>query len=250
MHKILLFIFLLFGSISAQTQRNLLDSIVYSPHLSFSYAYQFPQADLENRFGDNSNIGFSFNIKDRKNWYYGLQGTVIFGSQVTEPGLLSNLLTDNGEILDNFGQVSEIIVSQRGYTLTLEGGKIFPVLGPNPNCGILLKGGVGFMQHKIRIEHQINEITQLEDEYLKGYDRLTNGLVVSQFLGYYHMSNNRLMNFYVGAEAFEGFTQSRRDFNFDTQTVDDEARMDVLIGMRIGWIINLYQRESKNILLR
>ena len=225
-------------------QRNVSDSLVFSPHFSFNYAYQIPQGDMEERFGDNSNIGFTFGIKDSKNWYYGLHGNFIFGNTVTEEGLLSNLLTENAEIIDNNGQISEIIISERGYTLSVEGGKIFDIIGPNPNCGIMVKLGAGFMQHKIRIEHQLNTITQLEGDYLKGYDRLTNGFMLSQFVGYHHMSDNRLMNFYIGAEIVEGFTEGRRDLNFDTLTDNAGARNDILIGLRAGWILNLYKRTT------
>ena len=98
------------------------------------------------------------------------------------------------------------------------------------------------MQHKIRIEHQEHEIRFLEDDYLKGYDRLTNGLCLYQFAGYSLMSNNRLINFFVGVESYQGFTQGRRDLNFDTGLTDNAKRMDVLLGIRGGWVLHLYRR--------
>lgn len=244
--RILFFLLFILTS-SAFSQRNVVDTTVFSPHIRFSYGYQFPQADLAERFGDNSSLGFSFGIKDRKNWIYGVSAQFQFGNSVTENGLLQNLITDNGEIIDNNGQISELIISQRGYVLHLEGGKIFNIIGPNPNSGLMVTGGIGFMQHKIRIEHQLNTITQLEGEYLKGYDRLTNGLMISQFVGYYHMSDNRYLNFYLGVEAIQGFTEGRRDFNFDTQTSNEGARTDVLVGFRAGWILNFYKRSTNTI---
>lgn len=96
-------------------------------------------------------------------------------------------------------------------------------------------GGVGILQHKIRIEHQDNKIPQLEGDYLKGYDRLSNGLMVHQFVGYFHMSNNRLINFFVGAEAWQGFTKNRRDLNFDTKMHDDKTKQtSTWITRRMG----------------
>ncbi len=217
------------------------DSTLFNPHISISYAYQIPGGDMADRFGNNNNIGFGFHIKTIKNWYYGAQGTYLFGAKVTEKGLLQNLYTDDGYILDNQGQLSKVIKSERGFTVTADFGRLFH-LDYNPNSGILAYAGVGLMQHKIRIEHEENEITQLEDDYLKGYDRLTNGLALTQFVGYFHMSNSRFINFFVGAEAWQGFTQSRRDFNFDTQTADTAKRMDVLLGLRAGWTLHLYER--------
>lgn len=227
------------------SQLQVRDSALFDPHISLSYAYQIPSGDMEYRFGDNHNIGLGFHIKSKTNWYYGFQGTYITGNKVIpEKDFLNNLKVEGGFILDNDGQKAKVSLQERGFTVTVDGGYLFPVLGPNRNSGILVFGGVGLLQHKIRIEHQDSEITQLEDEYLKGYDRLTNGLVLHQFAGYYYMSNYKLVNFYIGIESWQGFTQSRRDFNFDTRVKDDTKRTDILYGIRAGWVLHLYKRIS------
>jgi hypothetical protein len=59
------------------------------------------------------------------------------------------------------------------------------------------------------------------------------------------MDNQRLANFYVGLEAIQGFTQSRRDLNFDTGISDTQPRLDMLFGIRAGWVIHLYSREPQ-----
>lgn len=240
-----LYVFLLaciLGALTADAQYQVRDSTLFNPHFTISYCYHTPGGDMADRFGNNGGLGLGFHIKSKTNWYYGIQGTYIFGKRVTEPGLLSNLATDAGEILDNQGQIAKVYIQERGYTVTANFGRIFSRLGPNPNSGLLVMGGIGFIQHKIRIEHQENEIRFLEGDYLKGYDRLTNGLTTYQFLGYYLMSNNKLVNFIVGVEAFQGFTQGRRDLNFDTGTTDNAKRRDNLLGLRVGWTLHLYQR--------
>jgi hypothetical protein len=226
-------------------QRNVRDSVVFSPEIIFHGGFQRPSFDMEERFGDNATIGLAFLIKDKKNWIYGAESSYIFGGTVKEPGLLQNLRTESGEILDNEGRISTVLIQERGYSINLSFGRVFNFTGPNPNCGIMFKAGLGFIQHKIRFEHQINEINQLEGDYLQGYDRLTNGLMLSQFLGYHYMSNSRLANFLIGLEVVEGFTQGRRDLNYDTGTTDTEARFDLLYGVRIGWIVPLYQRQPE-----
>lgn len=228
-------------------QSEVKDTLLFDPHVSFGYAYQIPGGDMASRFGNNHNLGFGFHIKSRTSWYYGAQATYLFGSQVIqEKGFLQNLKVDGGYILDNDGQLSKISIQERGFTATLDGGRLFNFIGPNQNSGLLVIAGLGFMQHKIRIEHQESHIQQLEGEYLKGYDRLTNGPVVKEFVGYYHMSNNRLINFCIGLEAWQGFTQSARPLNFDTQTSDTEKRQDVLVGLRVDWTLHLYKRMSDN----
>jgi hypothetical protein len=238
---------LLVCSISAlwsMAQRDVRDSVLTSPQILFSAVGQLPFADMNDRFGVNAGLGVAFNIKTNHNWFYGVEGTFIFGKEVTEPGLLSNLLTDRGEIISQNGQPAKLNIEERGWMVSLHCGKLFPIIGPNPNSGILIKGGIGFIQHKIRLEHQIHEITQLEGDYLKGYDRLTNGLLLSQFVGYNHMSNNRIANFIVGVDIYEGLTKNRRDLNYDTMEREDNLRLDGLAGLRIGWIIHMYPRTS------
>jgi len=246
MKKLTLLAFLQLACFFSFGQWQVRDSSLFNPHVTVGYGYSVPGGDLANRFGNNGSLEIGFHIKDKKNWYYGVQFNYLFGNKVLEPNLLSNLLTDRGEILDEQGQIATLFIQERGFNIFFQGGKVIPVFGPNKNSGILITAGVGLLQHKIRLEHQEAKITQLEGEYLKGYDRLTNGLSLNQFIGYYHLSNNRLINFYIGAQATEGFTQSRREWNFDTQTQDTEKRLDMLFGLRAGWILNLYQRAPND----
>ncbi|NQX91849.1 MAG: hypothetical protein HRT74_06960 [Flavobacteriales bacterium] len=225
--------------------RNIKDSTLVAPHLTATYGYHLPGGDLADRFGNSNALGADFYVKTKKNWFIGTEANFIFGNEVFEPGLLSNLYTDRGEVIDQDGEVSILNISQRGWSITANGGKLFRVFGSNANSGLLIRGGIGFIQHKIRIEHQVNTLPQLDGDYEKGYDRLTNGLLLKQFVGYYHMSNNRLANFVVGFEMYQGFTQGRRDFNFDTQTVDDQPRFDVLAGFKVGWVIHFYRRTGQ-----
>jgi hypothetical protein len=233
--------------VAAQVTR---DTSWFDPHISVSLAYQAPGGDLALRFMDNMSLGCAFQIKSRTNWYYGIEGMYFFSNSVNEPGLMQNLYTDAGEILDNSGQPALVVPQQRGFTVMLNGGRLFPIVGPNGHSGLLVRAGVGFMRHKIRLEHQESEITQLEGDYVKGYDRLTYGPAVSQYIGYLHASNNRLINFYAGVEAYQGFTRGRRDLNFDTRTTDNDPRFDLLAGVRIGWVLHLSARTQSDYYFR
>lgn len=245
-HRFKIGLLLLMLPFTLAAQRNVKDSLLFAPHISFTYAHQFPGGDMGMRFGPNSNIGGMFHVKTEKNFFYGIETTYLFSNNVTQPGLLSNLMTSNNEVIANDGDIAEVLVQQRGWLITANGGKLFPLRRSNPNSGILIKGGAGFMAHKIRLETQMHTVTQLEDEYLKGYDRLTTGLVLSQFVGYFHMSNNRFSNFFLGVETYQGFTRGRRPWNFDTQDRDDQLRFDLLAGVRVGWCIHIYKRTWRN----
>ncbi len=235
---------LLLVSGSVMAQKNMKERAENMPMISFSYGFYNSAGDLAKRFGANSNVALQFQYKTKSNFVFGAEGAFIFGKNVRENTILDHIASAEGEVFDKESQVSSIIFFERGYTISGTIGKIFPVIGPNPNCGILVKLGGGFIQHKIRNEHQNNRIPQLEGDYAKGYDRLTNGFMVSQFLGYMHMSNSKLANFYIGFESIEGFTKNRRELNFDTKMKDDTKRLDIMYGLKLGICINLYKRTS------
>lgn len=244
---VFLVICLLFVSEETFAQRNVRDSLVFTPHISFNYGLQLPAADMEERFGINSAVGLAFHFKTKTNWMFGAEWSYLFGKKVNEEGLIQNLIVDDIYVVNNEGGLAKVLIQERGSITTLNVGKILPLRMSNVNSGILLKGGIGLMQHRIRLETQEDIVTQLEGEYIKGYDRLTNGLVFSQFVGYFHMSNNKLTNFYAGFEFYEGLTQGRRELNFDTQIKDDAQRADILYGFRVGWVIHIYKRTGRDV---
>ncbi len=231
----------------AEAQGNVRDSSLFMTIVSPSYSFQIPNGDMADRFGTNSNIGVSVLVKRPSNFIIGFQGTFLFGDNVREPGLIHGLINESGTVTDRFGEPAEILLFERGWTATLEFGVIIPRIGPNLNSGIMIKGGLGYMQHKIRIEHQTSEVPQLEGEYLKGYDRLSGGLLFTQFLGYQYLGNARFANFFFGFEFMQGFTKSLRSYNIDTMDKDSDNRLDMLTGFRAGWSLPIYRRAPADI---
>ena len=94
-------------------------------------------------------------------------------------------------------------------------GKVFPVLSMNENSGIYVHAGVGYLQHKLRIESNDQVIPSLELDYKKGYDRFTSGINFHQFVGYAFLANQGIVNFYGGFYAQQGLTYNRREIFFD-----------------------------------
>ena len=243
--------FLIGYSKTATAQYNHRDSIVNAPMLGVSYAFQLPAGDLKKRFGYNSSAGFHFMNKTKKNWIFGVDYTFTFSpqSQVKETfSLFDSISSPSGNVIDANGEYSTILFYERGWTASVKFGKLIslPLPGQNKNSGVCFITSVGFMQHKIRIEDKYNRAPQLTKPYRKGYDRLTNGLMVSEFIGYLFLGNNRLLNFYGGVEVMAGFTQNRRTINFDTMQNDPTKRIDVYFGPRIGFILPLYKKEPND----
>lgn len=229
---------------SLAQQGDVRDTSIFMVPISATYAYQVPKGDLAERFGPNHNIGLSVAAKLKSQNLFGLEGSFIFGDRVNEPSLLSGVENEYGQILDVEGQPASVLVYERGYTIMAWYGRLIPVVGPNPNSGLLLKLGGGYMRHKIRIETQENVVPQLEGDYLTGYDRLTGGPAAMLFVGYQHIGNKRLINFIFGFEMILGFTEPLRAYNFDTARYEEGGRRDGLNGFRLGWTLPIYKRRA------
>lgn len=228
-------------------KRSVRDSVVSSAFIGADYGYFFPGGDMYERFGSNSTIGAFSGYKTRKNNFYILQWNYIFGNNVKENGILDSISTSDGYLIDQEGKLADIRIFERGFTLHAQYGHVFSIreISPNPNCGLFISAGIGMMQHKIRIYDNGGRSPQLSGDYLKGYDRLTSGFSTSQFVGYWYMSNNHYVNMYFGFEIYEGFTRSRRSWDYDLMRADTKQRFDAMYGFRLGWIIPFHRRHSK-----
>ncbi len=219
------------------------DSVIYFPFISISLAIQSPQGDLANNFGVNSNIGLSLGWKNKKNQTFELNYNFIHSENVKNTSVLDHLINDQGWIINQYGEENLFLMYHRGGLISLDMGKVYNIIGPNPNSGIFLKGGIGAMYHKIRIENQENLIPQLKKQYLKYYDRLTVGLLLKQYIGYQNMSNNKLVNFTIGIEAIEGFSRGMRDYQIDLMGPYTENKFDIYLGIRAGWFFPVLRKN-------
>ena len=244
MHRISLTIILFFSSLSiALSQSGVKDSIIQFPFIGINYGLYEPGGDLKDRFGATSIISGNILYKTKKNFLFGFSGGFMFGNDVKEPGLLDAISTENGQVLGLDGLYADIRIFQRGYHISASVGKIIPLKKPNLNSGFIFLIGPGFIQHKIRIESIGNTVPALRKEYKKGYDRLTNGIELHEFIGYIYFSNRQLINFYCGFEFIQGFTENRRDHNFDDPGKKESNRIDLLYGFRVGWVLPLYKKK-------
>ncbi|MBI3512403.1 MAG: hypothetical protein HY064_17215 [Bacteroidetes bacterium] len=223
------------------------DSVRRAFAISANYSYEIPGGDLAKRFGNNMAIGSTFSYKTKKNFNYAAQWTYIFGKDVRENGILDSIMTQDGHIIDKEGKFADVRIFERGFSFNLNAGKIITVptmLSPNRNSGIYLSGGIGILQHRIRIIDNGGRTPQLTKDYLKGYDRLTNGIAFNEFAGYWFMSKNHFSNFYAGFEITEAFTHSRRSWDYDLNRADTQHRFDMLWGGRLGWNILIAKRST------
>lgn len=243
-------LFCLLSRVPSYGQAGLRDTSILIVPITMSYSFQLPQGDMADRFGFNHNIGLSAGVKFRSNYMLGLDGSFIFGNNVRERGLLSEIVSTGNVVVAQDGKPAQVFLYERGYTISAFAGKLIPVAGPNPNSGLLLKLGAGYMRHKIRVETQTTDVPALEGEYLKGYDRLSAGPMVSAFIGYQHLSNNKRINFLVGFQMDLAFTEQLRPFNFNSGRSNSGTRFDGLNGIRVGWTLPISRSGDDRVYFR
>jgi hypothetical protein len=214
------------------------------PMFTAAYSLQAPGGDMKTRFGINSTIGSSFIYKHKSNFLFDLNCHYLFGTSLKEEAssILDGIRDSDGNIINEHGEFAKIVLSERGFFAGARLGYVIPVLKDNPNSGIMISGGGGLLQHKIRIENDGNNAPQILNDYKKGYDKLTNGFCLTEFVGFVYFGKQHLVNFYAGFEFYQAYTQSRRSYDFNLMGPDLQKRRDYLTGFKVGWIIPIYKR--------
>ncbi len=240
------YFFLLFAFFYASvlfSQSSVRDSSLRLPIVHVNVGYHLPGADLSERFGNNSSVGLGFLYKAKSNLLLGADFSYHFGSTVhNEDSVLKNISTSSGFVIDGDGLLAEVHMFQRGFHSSGRLGYMFPIFRINPNSGpfVLFSGGI--YQHRIRIENPLNVAPQITGDYVKGYDKLSNGFAFSQMLGYMYLGNDRRTNFYIGFEFLQAWTMNRRDWDFQMMRKDDTKRFELLNGLKVGWVLPIYRR--------
>lgn len=246
MSRILLLLMIIAGLNPVQVQSQPAAKINSVSLVHASIGGLLPAGNLNDRFGPIFSVGPAYHYKTNKNWLWGVEGDYLFGNEVKEDGLFDAISTEQGYIIDAGGLYADVYTSMRGYKLGAKGGKLIPLSTKDLNSGILLMGSVGFMQHKIRIDNKGNRAPQLDKEYMKGYDRLSNGLSLSASASYLHLGKKRIYNYFIGIEVTNAFTQSRREWDFDKMSKDETRRNDIMVGLKLGWILPIYGGSKEN----
>ncbi|MCB0634125.1 MAG: hypothetical protein R2824_23020 [Saprospiraceae bacterium] len=213
--------------------------------LGVSYGGHLSGGDLKERFGTNLSPAIQLDYQtDPKNWIFSVQASFQFGSEV-KTDVLVNLRTAEGFVIANDRAVADIQLRERGFYLGGSIGKLISLSAKNYRSGLRIDLGAGLLQHQIRIQDDpVRTVAALTGDYRKGYDRLSNGPALREFIGYQYQSLDRRANFFAGVELIQGFTQSRRDFDFLLQQKDDSKRVDLLTGFRIGLILPFYVGQN------
>jgi hypothetical protein len=245
--KFLFSILLVSNLLQAQSRSK--DNHGLALNLNIGLLGQLSGGDLKARFGNNNAFSLSAELMtERGNWIFGGEYSYLAGKTVKEDPLvhLYNIIDpDQGnKIYGNDFQATSAFLRERGFWAGGYIGKLIPFNATHHRTGLRVTIGVGHLQHKIRLQDDTQSITQFENPYIKGYDRLTGGLYVSEFVGYQILSSNRRINFTIGFDFMQGFTKSMRDWDWDKKSKDTTAKRDYLNGLRMTWTLPFYIGEN------
>ncbi|MDY0101653.1 MAG: hypothetical protein RBS07_01865 [Lentimicrobium sp.] len=239
-------ILLIFTTNMAFAQKSIGDSAIVAHLIYGTYSYEIPGQDMAGRFGGFSQVGPGYLLKTRSNWILGVESSFGFGSTIkNEDEILKGITTSDGNVIDMSGVYADFQFNMRSFSAMGRVGKVIPVLGPNKNSGIMLTAGLGYLQHKIYIEHKDKSAPQITGEYVKGYDELKRGFVTNVFLGYLYLGNSNKVNFFAGLDFNLGFMKSGRPYSFTEMKFNTGSFTDTYGGVKVGWIFPVYKRAPK-----
>lgn len=242
MHKLkILFLFVLSGMIClyGQTLNKYSRKGIF---LDLSLAAGQPMGELSERFGLHQSIGGGISYQPSKGLDIGLKYQFIFGNKVKED-VLFPYRTDFGQIIGVDNLLTTVNLRERGTIAYIYTGILFPVGNQTRyRHGIKCNLGLGFMEHRIRIQDDSRSAEQFYATDLgRGLDRLSNGFCSSVFLGYELKSFNGRINLYSGFEIIGGWTQNRRAWNYDTAVSEKGIqRQDFLVQFKVGWYLPFF----------
>ncbi|MEP6647645.1 MAG: hypothetical protein ABJC12_11210 [Saprospiraceae bacterium] len=213
--------------------------------LEFKYGFQTPLADMKKRFGGSNDLGISFQKASlSKTTFFGVEGIFFFGSTVKED-VVANLRSFDGSIIGIDGHAGDVNLKERGYYAGIDAGKIFKTTGDVNNLtGIRCQLGAGFLQHKIRVQDNLNTIPELNKKYIQGYDRLTNGPAIHLSVGYQYENPNNNFHFNIMSHLYGARTASRRDFDNLTGEYLSAKRTDILAGITVSYIVSISRTDK------
>ncbi len=230
-------VFCLISAISAISQEKA-NSGKSAVLIHLNYGYNVPAADMAKRFGGNFNVGGDVEYKFPSDFFIGVNYSYLWGKSVKE-AIGANLYNAKDEIVGTDNHLANLVIRERGFSSSLNVGKLFRIF-PNEDAALKIGIGGGVLQHKVRIVDDYGVVPQILGDYLKGYDRLTNGFMTRQYIGYQYLSANRKINFSIGFVLAQGFTRSARGFNYDTGNKDIARRLDLLNGIQLSWVLPIY----------
>ncbi len=240
--KKIFFLLITFTSIwqTAFSQHYLRDSAINITSFQFGYSASFTALDL----GEKANLLHVFSpaisFKNTKNMVFEASLNLFVANKCLQTNTISMINSELDLPISTEGLLEETNIRFQGFSANLNFGMLLKESNYNKNSGLYGEFGLGFMQHKLKFAYQGQDVMQLEEPYVKGYDRLANGTMLTQFIGYRRYSNKNTFNYKIGLEINEGLTKNRRSWNYDTFGPITDQRIDLYYGLKMAIVLPFY----------
>lgn len=192
--------------------------------------------------------------KFKSNWLVSIEGNLWFGFNSNNLNhrmeRMGDVFTRDSIVVGANGTDANITCYNRGLGFKAGVGKIFP-LNPakNPNSGILARLNAGYLRQQTIFMANSEKAAQLADDYALLYDHQRHGLMLSEAVGYWFMSNRSdLANVYVTFEVTQCWNWPTRDYMIDhylgLQGKDNHRYFDLLYTIKISWMFPLRSKPA------
>ena len=192
-------------------------------------------------------FGLHFLYKTMSNWVFSLDGNIWMGSDNLQHRIdrMGSVFSRDSLVIGTNGTDANVTCYNRHLSLQGSVGKIIPLFPDrNPNSGLLLRMGGGYARGQSIF--MINDVNapQIDGDYALLYDHQRHGLMLTEAIGYWFMSNHaNLLNFSVTFEVSQLWSQSTRDYLIDNYAglrgKDNAHYFDLLYTLRFTWMFPL-----------
>lgn len=198
--------------------------------------------------GTYLDFGVNTFYKYKSNWLVSMEGNMWIGDDNLTDRIerMQGVYSSAGIIMALNGVDGQYTCNNRGLSAKVGLGKIFVTDPHNPNSGILGKLAAGWSMSKTVFSQDIHEAPcyQLANNYRNLYDHRRGGLILSESIGYWFMSNNLTMaNFYAAFEVSQYWSVSTRDYVIDDlvglRGPDNHKHFDMTYSIKLCWMFPL-----------
>ncbi len=238
--KILTLIFFCTLALNTRGQnvsKEALDAWLIMPTLGFYGS----GGELGDRIKRGLDVGLKVEYKTSGNWHFGLGGQYLYSNSVRdEDAVIAPMLTEGGEVFNPTGTYARVAIDLRGVSAMANLGKTTPILAVNPNSGVDLQISGGYLAYWYNISSGNQNVPQIQDEYEKGYDQLSMGVILRQSIGYQYLSPKKTINLRLSFEVSEIWAENVRGYNYASGEKTSGREPSLLYGLRLSWILPIY----------
>gem|GEM_PF-6571809 len=208
-----------------------------------------PGGELRNRFGPHGQVSAGYTHLFPSHFLLGLEAGFGYGRRVLgDP--LSSLRDATGDIIAKDGSQAVDAVTERLWMLpTLKVGKMF-VLRKRARArdwehAVLLHVGGTYFSYKYGINSVSNDISQLDGDRKKGYDRLASGPAATLEGTYFLQAPRGSYGLFLKVQYLQGFTQSRRAYDFNLAKTTTGTMVASILSFQLGLAITLFSLDEQ-----